>query len=304
MRIAVVGLGGVGGYFGGRLAQKYAGAGRHRVIFIARGAHLEAIRNRGLALKTQQGDFNVRPDLATDRPEEAGPIGLLLLAVKEYDLEATAAALAPLLLAETVVLPLLNGVDIAERLQTLLPRGDVLSGCIYISSFIESPGVVCQAGGACQLIFGPENGRIEAYRSLEALFREAGIRAELVSDIAVHVWSKYLFVSPMAGVTSLSAKPFGAVMADPGTRSLVRELMGEILALARARGIALPADSVEAAIAKADAFPFDTRSSMQLDYEKGRPTEVELFIGTAVRAGRVLGVSVPRHERLYADLKR
>lgn len=302
MKIAVVGLGGVGGYFGGKLARKYAGLPEHTVAFIARGGHLEAIRRDGLLLKTVEGEYRVTPDLATDRAAEAGPCDLLLFCVKEYDLESAAALLDPLLHDRTIVLPLLNGVDIAERLRSIIPRGVVLSGCVYISTFVEAPGVVHQVGGTCQLLFGPDDGKSDAYRPLETLLQEAGIKAELSQDIAVPLWSKYLFVSPMAGVTSLTGKCFGDVMVDAKGRAMARGLMAEVERLARAKGIGLPPDSVERGIATAERFPPATKSSLQLDFEKGRRTELELFIGFAVRAGRSLGVPMPLHEELYAAL--
>ncbi|MDP2839114.1 MAG: 2-dehydropantoate 2-reductase, partial [Syntrophales bacterium] len=225
MKIAVVGIGGVGGYFGGKIAGKYGGSPGHRVVFVVRGAHLEAIRRDGLLLKAVEGDFRVRPDLATDSPSEAGRCDLVLFSVKEYDLEVAAAALDPLLHEKTVVLPVLNGVDIAERLRSILLRGVVLSGCVYISSFIEAPGIVRQAGGTCQLLFGPDDGQVEIYRPLEILLKEAGIKAELSAAIAVPLWAKYLFVSPMAAVTSLMGLCFGDVMADEKGRGMVRGLM-------------------------------------------------------------------------------
>ena len=304
MKIAVFGVGGVGGYFGGKIAGKYGGSLEHRVVFVVRGAHLAAIRSDGLLLKTVEGDFRVRPDLATDSPSEAGPCDLVLVCVKEYALEEAAARLAPLLHEKTVVLPVLNGVDIAERLRSILTCGVVLSGCVYISAFIEAPGVVRQAGGSCQLLFGPDDGQVEIYRPLEKLLKEAGIKAELSPSIAVSLWAKYLFVSPMAGVTSLMGLCFGDVMADEKGRGMVRGLMAEIERLAGAKGIALPADTVDRGIATVERFPYATRSSMQLDYEKGGRTEVELFIGYAVRTGRTLGIPAPLHEEIYAALKK
>ena len=222
--------------------------------------------------------------------------------MKEYDLETAAAEIAPLLHAGTAVLPVLNGVDIAERLRAIIPRGVVLSGLVYISAFVEAPGVVRQVGGSCQLVFGPDDGKSDQYRPLEAFLKEAGIKAELSNDIAVPLWTKYLFVSPMAGVTSLTGKNFGEVMADAKGRAMVRGLMAEVERLARAKGIALPPDSVERGIATVERFPPATKSSLQLDFEKGKRTELELFIGFAVRAGRSLGVPMPLHEELYAAL--
>ena len=302
MKIAVVGLGGIGGYFGGKLARKYAGSPEHTVAFIARGEHLAAIRRDGLLLKSMEGECRITPDLATDRAAEAGSCDLVLFCVKEYDLESAAAGLDPLLHDRTILLPVLNGVDIAERLRSIIPRGVVLSGCVYISTFIEAPGVVHQVGGTCQLLFGPDDGKSDAYRPLEAFLKKAGIKAELSRDIAVPLWSKYLFVSPMAGVTSLMGKCFGDVMADPKGRAMARGLMAEVERLARAKGISLPPDSVERGIATVERFPPATKSSMQLDFEKGRRTELELFIGFAVRAGRALAVPMPLHEELYAAL--
>jgi 2-dehydropantoate 2-reductase len=302
MKIAVVGLGGVGGYFGGKLAGKYAGSPEHTVVFITRGAHLAAIRRAGLLLKTVEGIDRVMPGLATDRPVEAGSCDLILFCVKEYDLETAAAGLDPLLHANTIILPVLNGVDIAERLRSIVPRGVVLSGCVYISSFIESPGVVRQMGGTCQLIFGPDDGRTDAYEPLETLLKNAGIKVDLSADIAVPLWTKYLFVSPMAGVTSLMGLCFGDVMADEKGRAMVHGLMAEIARLAEAKGIMLPMDCLESAIARVERFPPETKSSMQLDYERGGKTELELFIGFAVRAGRSLGVPTPLHEELHAAL--
>ncbi len=303
MRVAVVGLGGVGGYFGGRLARAYAGTPGHSVAFIARGVHLAAIRQQGLLLKTVAGEERVAPDAATDDPAEVGPCDLVLFAVKEYDLEAAAARLAPLLTTATLLLPVLNGVDIAERLRAIVPAGDVLSGLVYISSFVEAPGVVRQVGGSCQLVFGPDDGRIDRCRPLESFLRDAGIDCALSDAIAVPLWTKYLFVSPMAGVTSLTGLSFGEVMADAKAGQMVRGLMAEVERLARAKGVALPADSVGRGIATVEKFPPATKSSLQLDFAKGRRNELELFIGFAVRAGRSLGVPLPLHEELYAALK-
>jgi 2-dehydropantoate 2-reductase len=201
-----------------------------------------------------------------------------------------------------VILPLLNGVDISERLRALLSKGVVLSGCVYISTFIETPGVIRQVGGTGQLFFGPDDGKTEAYRPLEEFLKAADIKAELSAEIAVPLWTKYLFMSPMAGVTSLTGKTFGGVMADEKGKEMVWGLMRELERLAHAKGIPLPADSVEASIEKVARYSYETKSSMQLDYEKGRRTEMDAFIGYAVRAGRALGLPMPIYEDLYTAL--
>jgi 2-dehydropantoate 2-reductase len=241
--------------------------------------------------------------LATDHASEAGPCDLILFCVKEYDLETAAAALTPLVHSKTVILPVLNGVDISERLRAILPCGKVLSGCVYISSLVEAPGVVHQKGGTCQLLFGPDSGPADRFRPLEAFLKEAGIKAELSDSIASTLWMKYLFVSPMAGVTSLTGMCFGEVMADQKGREMVRGLMAEVQQLAAAKGIDLPADSVDRGIATVERFPYATRSSMQVDFDKKGRTELELFIGYAVRTGRTLGVPTPLHDELYRALR-
>ncbi len=302
MNVAVVGLGGIGGYYGGKLALRYGGSTEHRIVFIARGEHLTAIREKGLRLMTVEGDFTVAPHLATDRPDEAGACDLVLFCVKGYDMEAAAAGLLPLLHEKTVILPLLNGVDISQRLRALLSKGVVLSGCVHISTFIETPGVIRQVGGTCQLFFGPDDGKTEAYGPLEDFLKAANIKAELSAEIAVRLWTKYIFMSPMAGVTSLTGKTFGGVMADEKASKMVRGLMGELACLAHAKGITLPTDSIEAAIEKAVRYRYETKSSMQLDYERGRRTEMDTFIGYVVRAGRALGLPMPMYEELYTAL--
>jgi 2-dehydropantoate 2-reductase len=303
MRTAVIGIGGIGGYYGGKLAVKYAGSPEHEIVFVARGEHLQAIRRQGLQLMTVEGDLTAIPALATDDPREAGPFDLVLFCVKSYGLEEAASRIRDNLHAGSVVLPLLNGVDIAERLRTILPKGRILGGCVYISARIEGPGVVRQVGGSCQLIFGPGRAEeMEAYRPVEVFLRNAGIKAELVGDIAVPLWTKYIFIDPLAGLTSLLGKPFGPILDDPADRTLLEGLIKEVALVALAKGVSFPEDIVAATIARAAAFPPATKTSMLLDFEKGQPAELDIFTGYLVAAGKELGVPVPLHERVHAGL--
>ena len=303
MKAAVIGIGGIGGYYGGKLAAKYADTEEHQIVFIARGEHLKAIQRRGLQLTTVEGDLTAVPALATDNPCDAGLFDLVLVCVKSYGLEEAARQIKDNLHDESVVIPLLNGVNIAERLKAILPKGRVLSGCVYISARIESPGVVRQVGGSCQLIFGPGQANdVEKYRPIEAFLQEAGIKAELVGQIALPLWTKYIFIDPLAGLTSMLGKPFGAILDNPIDRTMLEGLMQEVELVARAQGVPFPDDIVQATAAKAGSFPATTKTSMLLDFENGRPTELDIFMGYMVAAGKKLGVPVPLHEKIYGEL--
>ncbi len=303
MRIGIIGIGGVGGYYGGKLALKYTGRSKHDVIFYARGEHLAAIRRDGLKLVTVDGECIVRPAQATDNPAEMGPLDLAIFCTKSYGLEDAARAVAGNLGADSIVLPLLNGVDITDRLRAVLPRGEVLYGGVFISSAIQGPGVVRQVGGTGQLFFGPANrADVEKYRPIETLLKDAGIKAELSADALLPLWTKYIFIGPMAGVTSLTGKPFGEVLADAADRALVEGMMREIEAVARGKGVNFPPDIVETSLGKAAAFAPTTKTSMQLDYERGNRTELDIFTAYMVQAGKELGIPVPLHRKVYVEL--
>jgi 2-dehydropantoate 2-reductase len=305
MRIGIIGIGGVGGYYGGKLAMKYAGTGEHEIIFFARGAHLAAIRKEGLKLVTVEGESTVRPTLATDKPADMGLLDVALLCTKSYGLEDAARAIAGNLRDDSVVLPLLNGVDISERLRAVLPKGIVLYGGVFISSAIQGPGVVKQVAGTGQLFFGPAGkADAEKFRPIEALLKGAGIKADLAADALLPLWTKYIFIGPMAGVTSITRKPFGDVLASTEDRAMVEAMMKEVEAVARKKGVNFPADIVQASIGKAAAFAPTTKTSMQLDYERGNKTELDIFIAYMVKAGKELGIPVPLHEKVYAELKK
>jgi 2-dehydropantoate 2-reductase len=303
MRIACVGIGGVGGFYGGKLALAYGSSREHEVIFVARGEHLQAINQKGLHLVTQDGTFTAVPTMATDNPAAAGLFDVVLFAVKSYGLEQAASQIAGNVHEKTVIVPLLNGVDISERLRAALPKADVLGGCVYISAFIEGPGAVKQVGGSCQLIFGPENGNVSAYQPVQDLFAKAGIKSELTNDPLVPLWTKFVFISPAAGITSMLMKPFGAIMADEGSRDLLMGLIKETLLISKAKGVKLPPDIVEVTLGKVGAFPYETKTSLQLDFEKGKPTELETFTGYIVKAGKDLGIPTPLHDEVYERLK-
>lgn len=303
MRIGIVGIGGVGGYYGGKLAMAYAGKGAHEVIFIARGETLEAIRKNGLRLLSTEGDFTIAPTLASYHPEEIGPLDLIIFTIKSYGLDNAARMLAGNIHPGTVVLPLLNGVNIAKRLQGLLPGCDVLDGCVYISSHIKSPGVIEDKVKRNLLVFGPDrNEDIEKYRFVETLLQGAGINVKLVADVAVAIWTKYIFVETLAGITSLEDKTSGAVMENEKDREMLKGLIQEVESIARRQGVKLPADIVESTMQKVASIPYGTTTSMQLDHRRGNPLELDTFAGYIVQAGTDLGIPTPLHEYVCREL--
>jgi len=304
MKVAVIGIGGVGGYYGGKIAAKYAEHGaEHRVIFIARGEHLKTIQKQGLRLMTLEGDFTVVPTLATDHPRESGIFDLVLFCVKSYGLEEAARQIKDNISDQSVIIPLLNGVNVTERLKAVLPVGRILSGCVYISASVVEPGIVKQVGGSCQLIFGPDQPEdVETYRSVETFLQSAGIKAELVDQIALPLWTKYIFIGPLAGLTSLLGRSFGAILEDSAKREMLEGLMKEVETIARARGVPFPDDIVPTTMARVASFPASTKTSMLLDAEKGKPMEIDIFMGYMVASGEKLEIPVPLHEKVYAEL--
>jgi 2-dehydropantoate 2-reductase len=304
MKIAIVGIGGVGGYFGGKLALQYEPEDEHQIIFVARGPHLEKIKKTGLEVTTQEeGAFVARPAYATDNPEELGPLDVIILCVKGYGLDAAAQMMVKNIHDDTAIITVLNGVDNAERLKAILSKGNVLNGCVYISSRIASPGKIEQVAGPRTLIFGPEDGSIEPYKEIESVLQNAGIKATRSSNIQTDVWTKFVFMGPLAGITSMMDKPFGGIMEDKDNVKMTEGLMREVESLAKAQNVFLSDDVVEKSLALARNFPYETKSSLQLDFEKGNPSEIETFTGYVVKSGKASGITTPFHDQVYSALK-
>ncbi len=298
MKIAIMGSGGVGGYFGGLLARS-----GEAVTFIARGAHLEAIRQNGLEVRSVAGDFHVRP-AATEDPASLGPVDLVLFAVKGYDTESAGERLRPLLGAETSVLCVQNGVDNEEKLERIVGAGRVLGGVVHILSTIAAPGVISQTAGPRTLKFGELDGRATPrVEQLLTVFRQAGILAELSTQIQVDLWEKFLFICAQGGVSALARLSIGEILACPETTVFYRGVMEEIAAVGRVRGIRLPEDAVERAMAFARGLQPHMRSSLAHDLSQGNRLEVETLAGAVVRYGREAGVPTPLNFAIYACLK-
>jgi len=298
MRIAVFGSGGVGGYFGGRLA--LAG---DDVTFIARGEHLRALSMTGLKVDSIGGDFLIHPAKATSEPADVGPVELVILGVKAWQVPEAARAMKAMVGPATTVLPLQNGVDAAAQLAAELAHKPVIGGLCKIVSFVVEPGHIRHAGFEPSVIFGElDNRRTDRVENIHGAFTRAGVKAAIASDIQVTLWTKFLFIAAFSGVGALRRTPADALRSHPETRSLLLQAMEEIYALAHARGIALPEDSVEKAIASVDSLPADGTSSMQRDIAAGKPSELEAQNGAVVRMARESGVEVPTHEFIYGKL--
>ncbi len=305
--IWVYGVGGVGGYFGGKIAHAIEEgrlAGKE-VFFIARGLHLQEIKRHGLVLNTSSETGVVcRPHRATDRVDELPAPDLCLVCVKSYDLDGAMQALARKIKDDTVVVPLLNGVDIYERIRGVVERGIVLPACVYVGTHIEKPGVVTQRGGDGIILCGADPQRPDAApHSLTGVFGEAGISFEWREDPYRAIWEKYLFIASFGLVTAMSGKPLGMVLSDDGLRALVRAIMQEIAEIAARKGIRLAEDAIDASMAKAADFPSETRTSYQRDVEtRGARNEGDLFGGTILRMGKAFGVDTPVTKSVYGAI--
>jgi len=303
MRIAIVGIGGVGGYFGGKLAREYAGSECHDVIFIARGEHLKAIQQNGLQLFTKEGDYVAWPSIATDDPSIAGMFDLVFFCVKSYSLESSARSLKSNIGKNTVVIPLLNGVDSAERLRAELPEADIVSGSVYIITHIEKPGIVHQEDGACKLIFGTDDTESsKQYSHILELLLQAKIDARLTDKISEDLWKKYLLMCPLASLMSATGKTYGGILDDHELRKKAHGMMQEVASVARARHIDLPENAVDKTMEMLGRFGYQSKTSMQLDREKGNPTEIDTLTAFLCRTGRELGIPTPLHDEILAQL--
>jgi len=299
MRVAIFGTGGVGGYFGGRLAQ-----GGEDVTFIARGGHLRAIQTSGLRVDSLNGDFVINPAKATDDVSEIGPVDLVVVGVKAWQVPDAALAMKPLVGPHTTVLPLQNGVDAVPQLTAELGPDVVIGGLCKIVSFVVAPGHIRHAGFAPSIVIGElDNQRTDRIVEIEKTFNHAGVETTIASDIDVALWMKFLFIASFSGVGAIANAPAGVLRTDPELRAQMLQAMKEIYELAHARNIKLPSNSIDTVMAGVNALPEDATSSMQRDIAAGKPSELESQNGAVVRMARESSVEVPTHEFIYARLK-
>ncbi len=298
MRVAIFGAGGVGGYFGGRLA--LAG---NDVSFIARGRHLEAMRSGGLRVDSIKGDFHLFPVSATDDPSQVGVVDAVLVAVKAWQVPEAARSMKPLVGPETLVLPLENGVEAPSQLAEELGRDHVLGGMCQIISFIAEPGHIKHTGVEPHIALGElDNRRSERVLKLHKTLVDAGISAEIPDDIVARMWEKFVFIASVSGMGAVTRASIGALREYPGTLEMLLRAIEEMVEVAKALGVRLRGDIVERTMAFVDSLPYSSTASMQRDIMAGRPSELESQNGAVVRFGRSVGVETPVHSFIYNSL--
>jgi 2-dehydropantoate 2-reductase len=298
MRIAVFGTGGVGGYFGGRLAQC-----GEEVIFIARGKHLNAIQRNGLRVDSIQGDFKVQPAQASDNPVQIGIVDVILVAVKAWQVPQAALAMLPMIGAETFVVPLGNGVEAPQQLALVLGEEHVLGGLCQISSFIAAPGHIKHVAIEPYVAFGELDGRrSERAERLRQAFEGAEVKVEVPADIRAAMWRKFVFITSISGVNAVTRAPAGVLRSLPPSRQMLENALNEVSNVARAHRITLPDDIAATTLTFIDGFPEGTIASMARDIIDGRPSELEAQTGAVVRLGGEVNVPTPTHAMIYASL--
>jgi len=298
MRIVIFGTGGVGGYFGGRLAQS-----GEDVTFIARGAMLEALVNHGLRVDSIKGDFHVGRVRATDQPSTVGRVDVILVCLKAWQVPEAAPLMVPMLGPDTIAIPLSNGLEAPEQLAAALGTEHAGGGLCGIVSFVVGPGHIKHAGVEPFANFGElDNRRSERLEQLRKSFVMAGLGAEIPPDIHRSLWTKFLFIATLSGVGSVTRVPAGVWRSMPEPRALAEGAISEILAIAAARGITLAPDAGERTLERIDALPADSTASMQRDILDGKPSELDAQLGAVVRMGQAAGIATPVFSTLYAAL--
>ena len=299
MRIAVVGAGGVGGAFGAAMAK--AGAD---VTFIARGAHLAAMKSKGLLIKGGRGETHLVPTQATDDPASVGPVDFVLFCVKLWDVESAGQAIKPMVGPHTAVIPFQNGIDAPERLIPILGEKAVMGGVAQISASIVEPGVVNQVGTFMRLIFGEFDGsRSRRAEDFLALCQKSGFDSVLSENILTELWMKFILLATNASVTALTRQPIGKLRDDPDMQAQFVAAYNEVIAVGRAKGVTLPADALDKMLGFNKNAPATMKASMALDLERGNRIELPWLGGKVVEMGRQMGVPTPTHATMYAALK-
>ena len=289
MRILVMGSGGVGGYFGARLAQ-----GGADVTFVARGAHLAAMRTQGLMVESPTEPLHLQSVKVTDDPATLGPVDLIMFGVKLWDTEQTARRLLPVIGPETAVISFQNGVQKDDMLRPIVGEQALAGGVAYVATTIARPGVIAQTGPMQRLVFGEFDGRPSArLEAFHAACIAGGINAEISPDIRRAIWEKFVFLVALSGSTAATRHTVGPIRANPQTRQFLFDLMQEVVAVGRAHGVALPEDFATQRMAFLDGLPAEMTASMHHDLMAGRPLELEWLSGGVVRLAEAVGVATP-----------
>lgn len=299
MKILVAGAGGVGGYFGAKLAQ----AG-HRVSFLARGKHLEALQKNGLEVKSYLGNFSVKNIEASNHPAHFETPDLVLLCTKSWQLQDTVKLILPFCSTQSVFLPLQNGADNYEKLISIVPKNQALAGLCKIISFIEKPGVIAHPYFEPEIVFGEaDNQKTSRVEEIKQVFTQSGIKANVPEDIFLAIWLKFLYICTVSGLGALTRVPIGVLRKDAYLRQMLKDTAHEILRVGRAKGISLATQHVQAVLEVIDHQAEDATTSMQRDVMEGKPSEIEEFNGFVCREGVKLNISTPVNRFIYQCLK-
>ncbi|MGQ7853601.1 ketopantoate reductase family protein [Pedobacter sp. WC2501] len=300
-RIIIVGIGGVGGYFGGLLSKQYAGGNNVEIVFVARGEHLNEIQKKGLTVINGNESFVTQPYLATDDYSKVGLADYIIICTKSYDLKQTIGELKPLIGHNTILLPLLNGVSASDEILEILPHVNVLKGCAFIVSKIKSPGIIENSGNIQKLSFGMDGSLSDEVLHLKDLMVDAGIDVTVSDKISTAIWEKFIFISPAATSTSYFDSTIGKVLEE--NIETVLKLIEEVKSLALAKGVTISDDISGKTLATMKLMPYEVTSSMHRDYLNQKPqTEVESLTGYIVREAEKFGIAAPTYLKLYEGL--
>jgi len=297
-RIGILGLGGVGGYFGGLLAKAYYNSAEVEVVFIARGTTKEAIAENGLKIINNDSEIVAYPKLVSNDPDEISVLDYLICATKTYDIEESLLSLQKCITSKTIILPLYNGVDAPERIKKIFPENDILQGCVYIVSMIASPGTIRRLGFYEKLFFGSKTASNVNLEELQSILQKAKIESYLVNNIEETVWEKFIFISALASATSYLNQNIGEIQKKKKSMKVYVELLHEIEAVAKSKGLQLPEDIVNQTIIKLAKSPKEATSSMHRDLLANRKTEATSLTQFVVNEGLKYGVATPLYEKI------
>lgn len=305
IKIIIAGIGGVGGYFGGLLAKYYYQNENVRIDFFARGQHLEEIQKNGLKVIKSENEFIAIPNIATDNPKVIGIADLIIICTKSYDIETVIQQLRPCINQETVILPLLNGLDSKEKIKRVFPNNIVLEGCVYIVSRLKQFGVVENSGNIQELYFGLDNFQGDKLQLFENIFRKASIEATFSDNISKVIWGKFIFLSPTATVTSYYDKCIGEILEDKESFETLIGLIDEVKLIAKAKQIIVSDDIADQALRILKTLPFETTSSMHSDFKnKKDKTELKSLTGFVLKEGLKYNIDTPNYKKIYSVLKK
>lgn len=304
-KIIIAGIGGVGGYFGGLLANRFYDNENIEINFVARGGHLKEIQKNGLKVVKGDNEFIAKPTLATDNPAEIGIADFIIIATKSYDLETVVQKLRPSINQDTIILPLINGVDSKERIKKYLTDNIILDGCVYIVSRLKQEGVVENSGNIQKLYFGLDNFVDDRLRFLESLFKDATIEASLCENISTVIWEKFIFLSPIATATSCFDKCIGEIISDNEMLTMTIALIEEVKQIAKAKQIFISDDITEKTLTKLKTLPYEATSSMHSDFRANKPaTELDSLTRYVINEARKYNLETPIYIKTYEKLKK